>query len=41
MSDLDTVMIKCENCGYIKSTTSPQGFCNPCEKAYQLGKESK
>jgi hypothetical protein len=33
--------IKCKNCGYEIDEASDQGFCDNCERAYQLGKEGK
>lgn len=33
--------IKCKNCGYEIDEASEQGFCDNCERAYQLGKEGE
>lgn len=31
----------CNNCTYEIDGASEQGFCDNCERAYQLGRESK
>lgn len=35
------LMQSCKNCGYTVFETSEQGYCDNCERAYQLGKESE
>jgi hypothetical protein len=35
------VQIKCNNCTYEIDEASNQGFCDNCERVYQLGRESK
>lgn len=32
---------RCANCGWEVIETNELGFCQTCDKAYQLGKESK
>lgn len=34
-------VIKCKNCGYEIDEASKQGFCDNCERAYQLGRGSE
>lgn len=31
--------MNCKNCGYEIDEASERGFCDNCERAYQLGKE--
>lgn len=33
--------MNCKNCGYEIDEASEQGFCDNCERAYQLGKEER
>jgi hypothetical protein len=34
-------MINCKNCGYEIDEASSQGYCDNCERAYQLGNYCK
>lgn len=33
--------MNCKNCGYEVDEVSKHGFCDNCERAYQLGKEGE